>query len=139
MEAKPPKRAHWIVRVPILFLVMIIGWYDVAAFRTTHFGMSLGLDLGFGVLGWLIFGYGVHPIMTAACLIGLPWRRFTFAFLLSAALAVLAVEGFARAQELLVMRKYGKNPGKELFVKRWAPFKHHDIKFIPGYGWGGNC
>ena len=103
-----------------------------ALFRTTGFGFSSN-ELG-GVLLTtfiLIAPPAIFPFL------GLGWRRNIIGVLAVCAASFIMAEGFAQAQERLVVRRYGQVPTEEVFVSRWWPFHHHDIIYSPNYGWSG--
>jgi hypothetical protein len=46
------------------------------------------------------------------------------------------VEGFARGQEHLLVRRLGEQPKAEHVETRWWPFENHSLGFARGQWWG---
>lgn len=120
------------IQTAFMIVSLIWGMYFLTSWRTQDFGFSLRGTLGLVLLAIL----SVLPI-TVLAVLGLTWRKA----IIRLALALLVIVGFAEifagVQEFLVLRQYGDNPGKQIFVKRWAPFENHFISYSPGYGWMG--
>jgi len=126
------KRQLLASQVVILVLSFLWGVYVVAFWRTQSFGMTWR-DLAADVLVVIVT---VIPVAVIGVL-GLPWRKACLLlFALCIGMVALA-EVFAGAQEWRVVHQYGENPGREVFVNRWPPFKDHHIGYSPGHGWWG--
>jgi len=54
-----------------------------------------------------------------------PLRTALRSLALLSIVAVVVGEGMARSQEVVVLSKYGRDPGTELSIKRWPPFGNH--------------
>lgn len=132
--ARTVHMTKWVLnlRVWALALCFLWGCYFLALWRTTSFGFTWRGILA-DALFWLFF---VFPFVIIATL-GLPWRKAGLSVLAIGLGSVLVTELYAGAQELCVVLRYGENPGKETFVKRWPPFSNHYIGYSPGYGWMG--
>ena len=126
------KRTLLTFQILILILSFVWGVYFVALWRTQSFGMTWR-DLAADALVVLV---AVMPIAVLGVL-GLSLRKASvLLFAMSIAMIGLA-EGFACAQEWLVVRRFGDNPGREMFISRWPPYSNHYIGYSPGHGWMG--
>jgi len=113
--------------------IAALSSYNVAYWRTSSFGSPLIVpDLLADVLLTAVF---VVPFAMLAMLWP-PLRTALRSLALLSIVAVVVGEGMARSQEVVVLSKYGRDPGTELSIKRWPPFGNHAIYFLPGYGWG---
>jgi len=119
-------------RVGFLALCFLWGTFYVAMWRTQSFGFTWHDLLAEAV----IVLFSGLPI-AALAVVDLPWRRACMSLLALGIAVVLSAEVFAGAQEWLLIHRYGQNPGRELSMKRWPPFRDHHIGYSPGYGWFG--
>jgi hypothetical protein len=108
--------------------------YWITMVRTTMFG--LGSPVATLAVDFLVFFFLVFPF-AALVLLGRNWRTFNFGLLTVALAGVIVAEGFSLTQEVLVLRRYGREPDQKVFIERWAPFEGHGLFFQPGVGWTG--
>ena len=121
-----------VVRAFFLTLGLVWGAYWLAWWRTQDFGFTWN-NIFADIFLTLFF---VLPV-AALTVFGLPWRKAIRAVLLIGVVSIIVAEAYGGAQEWWVVRRYGENPGKEMFVQRWPPFKDHFIGYSVGYGWMG--
>ena len=119
-------------RIPVVLATVAWGSYFATMSRTSAFGISWR-DLGGEALGTLIFTAPLAPF----AFLGLGWRRIVAGVMAVCITALIVAEVFGRAQEILVVKHYGPSPTERVLVRRWWPFRHHDIIYDPGYGWTG--
>ncbi len=120
--------------VQMAFLIVSLFWgmYWLTLWRTQEFGFSFRQMLDLILLAVV----SVLPV-TVIAILGLPWRKAILRLGLAVLLMVGFAETFARVQEFLVVRQYGNDPGRQIFIARWPPFANHHIAYSPGYGWIG--
>jgi hypothetical protein len=116
----------------LLPISILPGTYLLAMFRTTDFGFSWRF-----LVGEILVALLLVPPFACFVVLGKPWRQVVTQVAIGTIAAIVLTEAFAGAQELSVLCKYGNNPGKEVWIKRWPPFEHHAIGYSPGYGWIG--
>lgn len=104
------------------------AFWCLASVRTTGFGTS------FTEWGSLT---AFASIVAPFAFLGLRLRRILTGSFLFVVMSGIVVEGFARAQELSVVHRYGNDPKESPYVRRWWPFGHHSIFFVSGHGWTG--
>ena len=122
-----------LIRAAGLAAIAAWGCYMAAMFRTSEWGYD---DPGRRLLGSLLaFGLFALPVSFVP-LIGLPWRRQCAVLALMAVGCVATVEGFARGQEHLLVRRLGERPREDHVETRWWPFEHHSLGFARGQWWG---
>lgn len=120
------------IQTAFMIVSLIWGMYCLTSWRTQDFGFSIG-----GTLGLILFAtVSVLPI-TVLAVLGLPWRKALLRLGLALFVMIGFAETFAGIQEILVVREYGENPGKQIFIPRWPPFENNFIGYSPGYGWMG--
>jgi hypothetical protein len=125
------KRSLPISQIVILILSFVCGILFVAHWRTQFFGMTWR-----GLAGDAVVLFAVLPIAVLGVL-GLPWRKAS-PLLFALCIGMIGwAEIYTGVQEWLVVRRYGENPGREIFVNRWPPYGNHFIGYSPGYGWLG--
>jgi hypothetical protein len=120
------------VQTAVMIVSLIWGMYWLTSWRTQDFGFSFGGTLGLILLAVI----SVLPV-TVLAVLGLPRRKAIIRLALALLVMVGFAETFAGIQELLVVQRYGDDPGKQIFIARWPPFKNHHIGYSPGYGWIG--
>jgi hypothetical protein len=120
------------VQTAFMFVSLIWGMYWLTSWRTQDFGFTFRQTLGL----ILVAVVSVLPV-TVLAVLGLPWRKAVMRLVLALLLMVGFAETFAGIQEFLVVKQYGNNPGKQIFIARWPPFQNHHIGYSLGYGWMG--
>ncbi len=126
------KRSVLTSQIVVLILSFVWGVYFVAHWRTQSFGTTwraLVAD------AWVVL-IGVMPIAVLGVL-GLPRRKASLLLFAMCCGMIGLAEIYACGQEWLVVRRYGDNPGREMFVSRWPPYSNHYIGYSPGHGWMG--
>lgn len=117
-----------------LVAVMLWGFYFVGYWRSQSFGLpTLWRDILGDLLVCVMF---VLPL-AAIFLLGLPRKTFVAGLLAVLTTSIVFAECYACLQEMLVIRKFGWNPGAEVVMNRWPPYSNSQIFYAPGYGWFG--
>lgn len=120
------------IRNLLLGFCFVGGTWFIASLRTAGFGYEED-PLWVGPVIWLTF----LGIPVALLLIGLPRRMAVFRFFGLWITSVAISEGFALAQEIEIISRYGLKPAGEVTERRWWPFEHHDIHYTAVSGWTG--
>ena len=111
-------------------------WCFFASFRTQGYGTHWGDLLGESLFFLLFLLVYVLPV-----LIILKWKlRIQHLLLGTFALMVFSIggaEAYARAQEWVLIEKFGEHPDHDFVVPRWPPFQHHCIGYTSSIGWWG--
>lgn len=126
------KRAILTLRCSLALLPLAGATYLLTMFRTSGFGPD---NSSFWVPLGVAFVYAGIP--AALPFLGLSWRAVAAGALGVCLVAVAVSEAFCRAQEMQVIRKYGATPYRDLAIRRWWPFEHHDIYYTRRCGWSG--
>ncbi len=113
-------------------VVAFACWYGFAGIRTQNYGTQWSDVLGVSVVFFFIFAFPVMPVVL---------RKPAFQQALLGALALTAfsiggAETFARAQEWVLIAKFGMRPKNDLGIPRWSPFEQ--LHWLPSsIGWWG--
>jgi hypothetical protein len=126
------KREIFTIRCVFALLPLAWATYFLAMLRTSGWGPETSIV-------WAPLGIALvyAGIPAAVPFLGLPWRAVVGGAFGICLTAVAVSEVFGRAQEMQVMREYGETPSRNLAIRRWWPFEHHDIYYTPGSGWSG--
>lgn len=123
-----------LVRGVGLMLAAVWGWYQATAFRTSGWGYDLPLQESWGAF----VAYGILGLPIAIVpLIGLPWRRAVLILGFLTFVVMAGSECFGRAQEQLLLQRFGRRPTVDHHEARWWPFEHHGLGCRNGQ-WFGN-
>ena len=105
-----------------------LSFYLFASVLTSGYSIPLS-ELG----GCVVVTLLVAPLV----FFGLPWRRVLPASCALTLSSICTAVIFVRAQELWEVHRFGDSPTEPVYVRRWWPFGHHTISFVPDHGWTG--
>ena len=114
-------------------IAVLFGWGMLASFRTTGFGLhSPGAFFG-ALPGEFFLGLVLlWPMWLAGLGFGLSAIKSFLHLLFLILISISLAEVFAGAQEAIAIQKYGLDPGREVWIRRWPPFQHSAIYFEIG-------
>ena len=129
-----PRETAAFISTGVYVAVLVFLTWTLASLRTTSFGTTPRAILSYLLIGALFAGLpAMIAVLTAR-------RRRTRLILLTllAAPATLA-EGWASAEEAVILARHGRAPAAPVLVDRAWPFGHHYVFYEPGHGWDGGC
>ena len=129
----PREKAAFVSTGVYVAVVVFLTW-TLASLRTTSFGTTPRSVLGGLVVAVVLAGLpGLIAVLTA--------RQARTRLILLALLAapVTLAEGWASAEEAVILARHGRTPAKAMTIRRAWPFGNHHVFYEPGHGWGGGC